>query len=33
VRRGEWDLPGVLDRCARLEARLHDLASASPLPE
>jgi uncharacterized protein len=33
VRRGEWDLPAVLDWAARLEAELLALTATSPLPE
>ena len=33
VRRGEWELPAVLDWAERLEADLHTLAETSPLPE
>lgn len=32
VRRGEWDLPRVLEWTAELEANLTNLASTSPLP-
>lgn len=33
VRRGEWELPSVLDWAERLEADLRTLAETSPLPE
>lgn len=32
VRRGEWELPAVLDWCERLEAELASLSETSPLP-
>jgi hypothetical protein len=33
VRRGEWELPAVLEWAERLEANLRALAETSPLPE